>query len=55
MMSIYEFDEERHNRTLHEEGFEKGREDIINILLADGTITPERAEALRKETDVQNT
>ncbi len=46
MMSIYEFDEERHNRTLREDG----REEIINILLADGTITPEKAEALRQQT-----
>lgn len=45
MMSIYEFDEERHNRTLREDG----REEVISILLADGTITPEKADEIRKQ------
>lgn len=47
MMSIYEFDEERHNRTLREDG----REEVISMLLTDGTITPEKAEEIRHQTN----
>ena len=53
MMGLYEFDEELHNRTLREEGyedgFEDGREKIIQKLLSDSAITPEYAETLRQE------
>lgn len=51
-MSIYEFDEERHNRTIceeaREEGREEGREELLNQLLSDGTITAEQAKSYRK-------
>ena len=54
-MSIYEFDEERHNRALREEGRAEGREegraegreDILQIAISKGMLTPEQANELR--------
>ncbi len=33
-MSLFEFNEERHNRTLYEEGREEGREDERKIIIS---------------------
>ena len=37
-MSIYEYDEELHNKTLHDEGYEDGFNDGVNNGLSDGEL-----------------
>ena len=56
MMSIYEFDEEQYEQAIRKEEREEGRAEgriegydlMLNQLVADGTITPEKAESLRQ-------
>lgn len=49
-MSLFEFNEELHNRTLREEGREEGRNEVLNELLSKGMLTPEQVKEVQKET-----
>ena len=52
-MSIYEYDEEKQREFDREEGREEGWEEgassVLDELIKDGTITPERAEAIKQK------